>query len=482
MNEVFVRVTSEPNVEQEISDFFSFMAIGHEFHQAFRRKQWDGRKRLYSIKKKLLYRGLISALIDWADDNGHTVEIDQYDGYDVLDWSKEQSREWLMAQDFGGLVPRDFQIEAFIDAIEYSRGLYLLPTSSGKSLAIYAIQKAINEQTLIIVPTVGLVTQMEADFIKYGCPKEDIQQIRSGLEKDISARIVIGTWQSLVRLDPDWFKSIKTIIVDEVHLAKADSIVWLMENCTKHIPYRYGFTGTLDDIKLHKMIIYGLFSKSKKFITTSELMERDQVSKLIIEVVTLKHDRKSYVEEVGSKPNYHDEIRYIVNNRRRNNFIMSLLEIEPDNTIVFFSYEAHGRELLRLAEKKFPDRKIHFISQKTSAKERERIRQETDAEADGHIIFASFGTSSTGISITSLGRAIFASSFKSRIRNMQSIGRILRLHPDKDCAILYDLADDLRSPRMKRLNHSLRHRNERIKQYASEGFEYRNFDIDISGQ
>ena len=87
-----------------------------------------------------------------------------------------------------------------------------------------------------------------------------------------------------------------------------------------------------------------------------------------------------------------------------------------------------------------------------------------------HIIVAYYGTFSTGINIKKLHNVIFASPSKSRIRNLQSIGRVLRKGKDKTKAKLYDIADDLTIGSRK--NYTLNHFIERIKTYVSEQFNY----------
>jgi superfamily II DNA or RNA helicase len=479
IDEVYMRVTpDDQTVAQEISDHFSFMSQGHQFSPAFKKRKWDGRKRLYTPGRKLLYRGLLTQLVNFASDNGHKVTLVKSPRPDYgANWTDAEIDEWFVEKAFKH-EPRDYQRDAFKDAMNVNRGLFLLPTASGKSLCIYSIAEALHDTlklaTLIVVPTIGLVTQMKSDFSEYshGKSEADVQMIMGGEARTFSKRIVVGTWQSLVMMDAADFAHFGCIIVDEVHKAKAESLIWLMENCTRHMTHRYGFTGTLDDVKLHKMTLEGMFNTPTRFVDTATLMERGQISKLKIKCLTLKHDRKDFVSKFGAKPAYLDELAYIIEKVKRNRLILNLCSTLDGNTLILYQYvDRHGIPLYEMAKKMFPDKTIHFVSQKTKAKDREAIRQTVNA-SDGHIIIASYGTFSTGMSLNRLSNCIFASSFKSKILTLQSIGRILRLHEMKDYATLWDISDDLMSSRMKQPNHSLRHRNERIKQYASEGFDY----------
>ena len=73
---------------------------------------------------------------------------------------------------------------------------------------------------------------------------------------------------------------------------------------------------------------------------------------------------------------------------------------------------------------------------------REKVRELMEKE-DGCVIIASYGTFSTGINIKNLHNIVFASPSKSKIRVLQSIGRVLRTSKDKVNATLFDIADDL---------------------------------------
>ena len=90
--------------------------------------------------------------------------------------------------------------------------------------------------------------------------------------------------------------------------------------------------------------------------------------------------------------------------------------------------------------------------------------------SDNAIILASYGTFSTGINIKNLHNVIFASPTKSKVRNLQSIGRALRTHDSKASATLYDFADDISNGHSR--NYTLNHLTERIKIYQSESFNY----------
>jgi superfamily II DNA or RNA helicase len=167
----------------------------------------------------------------------------------------------------------------------------------------------------------------------------------------------------------------------------------------------------------------------------------------------------------------------LVKNPQRNAFIKNLaLSLKGNSLILFQLVEKHGKELMRLIDAEKKDRKVFFVHGGTDVETREQIRHITEKENDA-IIIASYGTFSTGINIKNLHNAIFASPSKSRIRNLQSLGRVLRKGDNKDSATLYDIADDFRIG--KHTNFTLKHFVERAKIYEEEKFSYKFYKIDI---
>lgn len=151
--------------------------------------------------------------------------------------------------------------------------------------------------------------------------------------------------------------------------------------------------------------------------------------------------------------------------------------INKSNTLLLFQYvEKHGKILHDLISKEAVDRKVFFISGAIDGEKREEIRKIIETETDA-IVVASFGTSSTGINIRNLHNVVFASPSKSRVRNLQSIGRGLRTSDQKSKATLYDIADDLTWKSKK--NHTIMHFVERIKIYSEEKFIYRSYTVDL---
>ena len=235
--------------------------------------------------------------------------------------------------------------------------------------------------------------------------------------------------------------------------------------------YRYGFTGTLDGSQTHKWVLEGLFGPSYKVTQTKELIDKGHLSKLQIHVLLLKHKAQKF-------ETYEDELQYIIGHDKRNNFIKNLaLDLKGNSLILFSRVSTHGEPLYNLINSSVKsDRKVFYVHGGVDAEQRELVREITEQEKNA-IIVASYGTFSTGINIKNLHNIIFASPSKSRIRNLQSIGRVLRKGDNKTQAVLYDIADDISYSSRK--NYTLNHLIERIKIYNYEKFNYEIVQIDL---
>jgi superfamily II DNA or RNA helicase len=177
---------------------------------------------------------------------------------------------------------------------------------------------------------------------------------------------------------------------------------------------------------------------------------------------------------------YNEEMDFIVKNEARNNFIKNLTLSLEGNTLVLFQFvEKHGKELYDIIEKSVKKRHVFFVFGGTDVEIRESVRSITEKEKDA-IIVASYGTFSTGVNIRNLHNIIFASPSKSRIRNLQSIGRGLRKGDNKEIATLFDIADDFRVGKFT--NYTLKHFIERVKIYDEEKFNYKFYNIELKDE
>jgi len=476
-NEVYLKVESEPHVYYELADQFTFEVPGAKFMPTYQKKYWDGKIRLFNVQNGEVYIGLLDRIVQFCKDQSYTYEFvdSKYYGlpFEVNDRiSKEGVKDYMNA--ISKYKPRDYQIDGVYDALRNNRKLLVSPTASGKSLMIYAIIRYFVENkknTLIVVPTTSLVEQMYKDFADYGWDVGSYcHKIYAGRERETDSQVIITTWQSIYKLPRKYFERFDVVVGDEAHQFKSKSLVAIMTKLG-NAKYRYGFTGTLDGTETHKWVLEGLFGPSYKIIKTDELMKKGHVATLDINVLLLKHPPNKF-------ENFEEEVQYIITHEKRNNLIRNLaLDLKGNTLILFARVEAHGEPLYEMINNNTVEhRNVFFVHGGVPTEDREEIREITEKQ-DNAIIVASYGTFSTGINIKRLHNVIFASPSKSRIRNLQSIGRVLRKGNGKVKATLYDIADDISTKSRK--NYTLNHLIERIKIYNEENFNYDIVNIPI---
>ena len=471
-NDVYVKVDVEPNIARELVDFFTFEVPGAKFMPTYKSRVWDGKIRLYNQMNGEIYFGLVPYVEEFAKRND--IKIEYKEGiknespieHGVLDSYVRTIKPKSKGKT---LQLRDYQRNAFLHAVRNNRSLLLSPTASGKSLIIYLLSRWYeSDRILILVPTTSLVEQMHSDFLDYGYLEAKMQKIYQGYSREITKEVTISTWQSLYKMPRKYFEQFGCILGDEVHQFKAKSLTNIM-NKMHQTQYRHGFTGTLDGMQTHRLVLEGLFGSVNKVTSTKELMEKKTLAKLNIKCIVLQYpdaDRKFMKDK-----DYQEEVDLIVRDERRNKFIVNLTKHLKGNTLVLFQFvEKHGSVLHDMFINSVDEgRKVFYIWGGTDTLTREHIREITETQ-DNAIIVASYGTFSTGINIRNLHNVVFSSPSKSRIRVLQSIGRGLRTNENKDGATLLDIADDL-SWKSKQ-NFTLRHFMERINIYNEEEFDY----------
>jgi len=476
-NEVFLKIKTEPHIEYELRDHFKFEVPGAKFMPQYRGRNWNGEIHLYDMRSKQIYVGLLDKIVNFCEQYGYSYKFEDNKFYGQP-FEVNEMISYEGVKDYMHSIcshsPRDYQVEGVCDALKHNRKLLISPTASGKSLMIYSLVRYYvnkHEKILLVVPTTSLVEQMYKDFQDYGWNAETYcHRIYSGKEKTNEFPVTITTWQSVYKLDRSFFEDYGVIIGDEAHLFKSKSLIEIMTKL-HHAKYRFGFTGTLDGTQTHKWVLEGLFGPSYKVTRTDELMQQGHLSQLDIQCLVLKHPPQKF-------ETYEDEIQYLISHEQRNKFITNLtLDLKGNSLLLFSRVEAHGAILFdQINTNKQGDRKVFFIHGGVDTEERELVREITERE-NSAIIVASYGTFSTGINIRNLHNVIFASPSKSRVRNLQSIGRVLRKGKNKTKAVLYDISDDCTCNSRK--NYTLNHLIERIKIYNEENFNYEIITIQL---
>lgn len=467
IDEVYIHVACDDSVAYELSDRFTFEVPGAKFSPLYKKKLWDGKIRLFDVRKKKIYAGLLQHVKDFMEANDYEYNVEAvFDGHDVTHFDRFLADLNLKIQ------PREYQKDAVKHAVSNARALLLSPTASGKSFIIYLTTRWYEQHTLVIVPTTSLVYQMRDDFISYGMDPDQIHCVLGGQPKESDKPIVISTWQSIYKEHRDYFERFDLVIGDEAHLYKAKSLTTLLEKTTSS-PYKFGFTGSLDGSNTNKLVLEGLFGPVYKVTTTDQLIKDKHLSSINIKCLMLQYPDE--VRRLIAKTKYQDEIDYIAQNKKRNRFIRNLADSTQGNTLVLFQMvEKQGKALFDIMKDSNKD--VRYVDGSVSAEEREQIRKYAE-ENDNVVIIASYGTFSTGINIKNLQHVIFASPSKSRVRNLQSIGRGLRKSETSTHVTIYDICDDMKH--RNRENYTLKHFKERLKIYAEEKFKFKVYNYEL---
>jgi len=481
-NEAFIRIECEKDVAQELQDYFSFRVPGYQFVPAYKNRLWDGFIRLFDLRTYTIYHGLVPYIEQFCKERDYKLEIDAAVN-NTENFSAIEANEFLEQLQLDKSIitegVREYQYKAFLFAVRNRRMLLLSPTGSGKSLIQYLILRYLQyknyKKGLLIVPTTSLVEQMYSDFESYGYDAaNNAHRQYSGKDKHTDKFLTITTWQSIYKNPPEYFEQFDFVLGDEAHQFKAKSLTTIMTGL-KNAKYRIGCTGTIDGTQTHKLVLEGLFGPVYQSTTTAKLIENKQLADFRIKCLVLKYSEE--ICKLSRGWNYQSEINYIVRSTARNEFIRNLaLSLEGNSLILFNLVEKHGKHLHKMIEEKAKNHHVFFVYGGTDVDVREQVRAITEKQNDA-IIVASYGTFSTGINIRNLHNVVFASPSKSRIRNLQSIGRGLRIGDNKTEAVLYDIADDFRIG--KHVNFGLNHLMERVRIYDEEKFKYKFYNIEV---
>lgn len=379
--------------------------------------------------------------------------------------------EDILESDILPFAPYAYQIEACKKALNKKRKLSLMCTGSGKSLTISLCLEFFRRKGLkgvLVVPNINLLTQfandiksynlteLHSNIITFGGGSKKLKQLKESNSSLQAGDLVITTWQSLSKLEPEFFKSIDFIICDEVHKFSSSCTSQLVQD-SGFAQYKLGFTGTLPDSKSQKLTLIGLFGMPENIITSSQLIEEGRGTPIHITGVKLKHTAYT-AEEFSRYGEYLDKLKVMLNAEGRNQIIANIAlqasQRKEGSTLVLFTLIEHGFEIFKeIAKRKglsigedTPDLEtmkaygVYFMSGQSSAKDREAIRHLMDEDPEA-ILVANYALLSTGVNIKSLRYAIFASPVKSGVVVAQSLGRGIRLNEGKQTFNVYDIVD-----------------------------------------
>lgn len=497
----FVRVICDDlgeyiNLSNEFTSILPYNKL--KYMPAYKDGSWDGIIRYYNRNNKTLYRGFLKELIKYCEFYNKKYEIDESLIREIKNDNdlKRDLVEYLSKDLYPTLIDgwkiRKYQAKAFISSIENFRKFLVCPTSSGKTFIMYMILRFYidniledDEKILIIIPSVSLIKQTFKELSSF--EKKDIisnrlHVIYSGQDKKSDKQIYISTYQSVYDMPIKYFKDFKCIIVDEAHQATAESIKKIINKC-KNAIYRVGMTGSLNDLDFDKKLLISFFGEIEDIISLKQLNELGFISDSKIFIINLKYNRfTKEVLETKKQKDYMKEVEFISNHVERNKKIVNIMMKKTGNKLFLFNRKTHGKLIKSILEKEYKDTIVYFIDGSTKLEKREEIRMQMEQE-DNAVLVASWQCIATGFSIKKLYYVAFFSTYKSSIKNLQAIGRVLRLHPDKKKAYIVDFVDDMRLDKKikgsKIKNLLYRHSLQRQKIYFSKSLKYVQKTIEI---
>ena len=482
VNAAYCKLDFTPDLLAEIATMYIFRPEGYKFNPKFKANIWDGYIRLVTEHNGRCPVGLVPAILNWMVTNEYPVQMsDEFRAFgDTINFDLESLNL--------PFPPRDYQLQAVDLALKKKRQTLLLATSAGKSLVIYMLARtyvANGMKTLIIVPNVSLVSQLEADFTEYSTKNgfdvaSQCHFISAGIDKSSNKRIVISTWQSLqgllkTKAGMDVMKTYDAVIGDEVHLFKATVLGSLMNAATNAF-CRVGLSGTLDGVAASEQTIVSLFGNIRRIVSAKELMDSGYATKAIVKPVILKYSDQ--VAKLAKGLPYDSELDLIVKSKKRNKFLVRFAHGLNGNALFLFRFvDKHAEVVKAMIEEAYPEKKVFIVSANTSKDDREMIRGYVEKHTNITII-STYALFSTGVNIKNLDHVVFASPTASPIKVLQSIGRSLRKLEGKLIANIWDIVDDLRGDK-KSQNHLYRHYSGRLAVYEKEQFEISPLNIDF---
>lgn len=478
INEVYLKVNASRSMLMNLYDFFSEYAENYIFHPKYKQHFWDGKIRAFDKSNGFLPIGLLPKLSKYCKNNNIELifdfdldefftDIDDDVLYDLYDEVIPKDSE---------LYPRDYQHNTILKSIRNKRGICRLATSAGKSFIQYLMCRWLLKQDrkiLFIVPNITLVDQMYNDFIEYGYSDIDnnVAKLHSQIKKtDFGLPVLLTTWQSLQNKGPKFFEKFDTLIIDEVHLSSGQTIQTICKYCV-NADFRIGLTGTMPVNKATEQTIFGMLGPIIYDVTTKELIERGFASSVVIKNIMLKYDNSFKVNR-----NYDEEMKFVTTFKPRFKVIDKIINAteKGKNTLILVHKIDHLEETYKeLLDKYGNEYSIYKIYGEVKATDREHVKVKMESEGNV-ILVATYSTLSTGWSVKRLHNIVFYSSYKSKIKILQSIGRGLRKHETKDSMVLWDVVDDLRYRYGSKEidNYIYKHFKSRKSYYDEQGFSY----------
>ena len=422
---------------------FEYEVPGARYLPAVRLGRWNGKISYFSLAGST-YINLLPEILPVLDRAGYDIELvdlRDYSNQFLFDNVSEDTfahKNWPKGHVKAGepILLRDYQVELVNNFLENSQSLQEIATGAGKTLMTAALSYRIEKygRSIVIVPNKSLVTQTEADYINLGL---DVG-VYFGERKEYNKTHTICTWQSLNNMLKktksgeaeveigDFIEGVVCVMVDEVHMAKADALKTLLTGVFSKIPIRWGLTGTIPKAKFEVQSIFVSLGPVIGKLSASELQDQGVLARCQVNIMQLQ-DNKDFT-------NYQSELKHLLEDSDRLDKIASLIHGINDtgNTLILVDRVNAGKEIVN----RLPG--SVFVSGATGLTERKEEYDEV-ATSSNKIIVATYGVAAVGINIPRIFNLVLIEPGKSFVRVIQSIGRGIRKAEDKDHVQIYDI-------------------------------------------
>jgi superfamily II DNA or RNA helicase len=422
---------------------FEYEKPGARYLPSVRLGRWNGKISFFSLGGSS-YVNLLPEILPVLDMAGYDIELEDLreysttftfnqiteDTFSQFNWPKGHPKEGEP------VLFRDYQVKIVNDFLANPQALQEIATGAGKTLITAALSYSVQNygRSIVIVPNKSLVVQTEADYINLGL---DVG-VYFGDRKEFGKTHTICTWQSLnnmlkkTKADEaevpigEFLEGVVCVMVDEVHMAKADALKELLTGVMSNIPIRWGLTGTIPKAIFEAQAIYVSLGNVINKLSASELQDRGVLAQCHVNIVQLQ-DKVEF-------NNYQSELKHLLeDNVRLDKLAQLVLNIkESGNTLVLVDRVNAGKELIS----RLPD--AVFVSGGTNMTERKEEYDEI-ATSTNKIIVATYGVAAVGINIPRIFNLVLIEPGKSFVRVIQSIGRGIRKADDKDFVQIWDL-------------------------------------------
>lgn len=500
-NKNFLQVVECSDIEYKQLQFsFRKRIKNWRFHPQVKRKLWDGYIS-YIDNASRLPVGLWHELTEVCKQNGFAINFDNFDLF-KSPFTKEEFLSWVEATSFydkkgNEIKPRDYQVHSVWQILRYKLSISEIATSAGKTFIMYLVMsflrhKGLLKKMLIIVPNISLIIQTYEDFRDYSNKDEslNLQMISGNTEKELdpNTEVVIGTFQSLVKQNAEYFANFDVVCVDEAHFTQAKSVKDVLAKCS-NVVYRFGLSGTLEKEDFaEKLTLQAYLGPMINKVSAEYLFQNNYATPVQVKVLKLNYlddDIREKLQQIRKRRTSIDgakildiERKLVIESDVRLRYLCDLIMKTSKNTLVLFhNVKAdYGRKIQNLLLESTSDKDVFYVDGDTDVDKREYYKQSLES-GENKILIASFGTFSTGISIKNIHNIIFAESFKSDKIIRQSIGRGMRLHESKTKTNIIDIVDDFSYYGDR--NFLLKHSDKRLEIYQSQGFPYKIYEIEI---